>query len=620
MQGSRLLPDEAPAQTPSTAVMPTEPLITGEALYLWTGAGAVLFILVLLLILLGRWRAGRRARERALNTEFFQPAGEDAEITFDDADRSAPAPLNFDLETPRADLPPETEKPKRASPFAGLFARRSKNEPIENPEFLEVDVESEDFASVQIERSDEGDTPSSAVADWRDAEWRTHTTDESAAGEAEDLARRASELDAHARWRALEDERRRLLEDADHRRVDEGAAARPLADREQAGFTHEGVRAPHDDIVRTLSEVEEALHVQREAIQAETRSLLESFARRFSDRLDSLAHSMERRAAYNEISGEVSGRADNGLMLEEIARRLDDHRNEVSAAISALSRRLDQAVVAQSDSATLHSELAEMRRSRNGDGTPAAPSVQLADIVRNALAPNGYELDAMLPNNRRADCLIKLSRPPGPIAIDASFPVEAFHALHERRGAAVENEFRRIALRHIVDIAERMICPGFTADSAILFLPSESMATELHARFPDLIQDSYRARVWIVSPTTLMATLHTLSAFLRDAPKRESSLAAETAARRALSEVERLSERISMLEKGATQPRIEPKELRSANDAPERSQIEPVREEQAAAFDNATPATEEKRGDLYADEDPGDPRLQTQSRPPFPLR
>jgi len=614
MQGSPLLTDDAPAQPAAGTVAQPEPLISGDALYLWTGAGAVLFVLVLGLILLGRWRAGRRSHEAAetpVTTDFFQPAGEGAEITFEDEGHAALSYAQEPVAGGEFEPPALEAKPKKSSAFARLFVRKEKEAGAVEAEFPDMDAPSSEYASVRIERAGTPDAGFARAEIAAEAEDARSADDDSLA--------RADE-EAQARWRAMEDERQLRLAEMERRRMDEEAAARLTADREQYGFSPEFARTPHDDIVKTLSEVEEALHVQREAIQAETRSLLDSFARRFSERIDALAHSVDRRAA--SAADSATGRTESSRVLEEIARRLDDHRNEVSDALAALSQRLDHAGGAAAESAALRNELAEIRQSLAGKSAPAAPHIQLSDIISNALAPNGYELDAMLPNNRRADCLVKLARPPGPIAIDARFPVEAFSILHERRGAAAENEFRRTALRHIVDVAERMICPGFTADSAILFLPSESMATELHARFPDVIQDSYRARVWIVSPTTLMATLHTLSAFLRDAPRRDHSLAAEAAAQRALSEVERLSERLGALERSAAAARIDPKPLHSANDESDRRPADAPREEpRRAAWDEFPPGPNDKAGDLYGgDDEAAETRRHSQSRPPFPLR
>ena len=56
-------------------------------------------------------------------------------------------------------------------------------------------------------------------------------------------------------------------------------------------------------------------------------------------------------------------------------------------------------------------------------------------------------------------------------------------------------------------ISEKYIIPGVTSNQAIMFLPAEAIFAELNAYHNDLIEYSYKKRVWIVSPTTLMSTL-----------------------------------------------------------------------------------------------------------------
>ena len=96
----------------------------------------------------------------------------------------------------------------------------------------------------------------------------------------------------------------------------------------------------------------------------------------------------------------------------------------------------------------------------------------------------------------------------------------------------------RIAVRnHIKAIAERYILDGETADGALMFLPSEAVYAELHANFPDLVREGFDARVWIVSPTTCMATLNTMRAVLKDARMREQAGAIRATLRQIHSDV-----------------------------------------------------------------------------------
>ena len=155
--------------------------------------------------------------------------------------------------------------------------------------------------------------------------------------------------------------------------------------------------------------------------------------------------------------------------------------------------------------------------------------MQLNDLVANALPPSAYEFQCTLSTGARVDCLLKLPNPPGPIAIDAKFPLESYQLLRavaagDAPGLATAQRAFQLAMRkHINDIRDKYIRPGETAELALLFLPSEAIYAELHANFAGIVDESYKARVWIVSPTTMMATLNTVRAVLKDVRMREQA-------------------------------------------------------------------------------------------------
>ena len=189
----------------------------------------------------------------------------------------------------------------------------------------------------------------------------------------------------------------------------------------------------------------------------------------------------------------------------------------------------------------------------NKQARGAFGEIQLNDIVQAALPPSAYGFQVTLSNGRRADCLIKLPNPPGPIAIDAKFPLESYHLLREAKDeagrAAARRAFAEAIQSHVRDIAERYVVPGETAESALMFLPSEAVYAELHAGFPSVLEQSYRARVWIVSPTTLMATLNTVRAVLKDVRMREQAGVIQTEVMKLLEDVVRLDGRIAKLQR-----------------------------------------------------------------------
>lgn len=177
--------------------------------------------------------------------------------------------------------------------------------------------------------------------------------------------------------------------------------------------------------------------------------------------------------------------------------------------------------------------------------------IQLNDIVQKALPPDSYALQATLSNSKRADCLIHLPNPPGPIVVDSKFPLEAYEALqaaNSDREVTEAARAMRVAVRtHIKAISEKYIIEGETADGALMFLPSEAVYAELHANFADLVREGFEARVWIVSPTTCMATLNTMRAILKDARMREQAGAIRKTLKHLHRDVELVVERVDKL-------------------------------------------------------------------------
>ena len=198
--------------------------------------------------------------------------------------------------------------------------------------------------------------------------------------------------------------------------------------------------------------------------------------------------------------------------------------------------------------------------------------IQLNDIVSKALPSDAYTFQHTLTNGKRADCLIHLPNPPGPIVIDSKFPLEAYEALRNAKTDWEANEaakFMRTSVKaHIKAISEKYILDGETADGALMFLPSEAVYAELHANFPELVREGFTARVWIVSPTTCMATLNTMRAILKDARMREQAGAIRTTLRLLHRDVELVVERVGKLNTHFGQAR---KDLEDINTAAERA-------------------------------------------------
>ena len=288
-------------------------------------------------------------------------------------------------------------------------------------------------------------------------------------------------------------------------------------------------------------------------------------------------HSAELAGRLDQMAGAQAGtlaemlarlQAQEGALAKLLEERLDQVASRVnetlektakaqSTGLGELRERIARIDAAQANINELSSQVVSLNQIlSNKQERGAFGEIQLQDLVRNVLPPSAYEFQAQIGAGRRVDCLLLLPMPPGPIAIDAKFPLESYKALR----AASDEPQRQLAMRafrtdmqkHIADIAEKYIVPGETAEQALLFLPSEAVYAELHANFGEVVEQSYRKRVFVVSPTTLWATLNTIRAVLKDVRMRELAGVVQKEVHVLLEDVRRLGERVDNLQRHFT--------------------------------------------------------------------
>ncbi len=242
--------------------------------------------------------------------------------------------------------------------------------------------------------------------------------------------------------------------------------------------------------------------------------------------------------------------------LADVSTKMNDNlqgsATRTARSLGELQQRLQTIDKAQANIEKLSGDVLSLQDILSNKQTRGAfGEIQLNDIVTKALPSDSYTMQATLSNGKRADCLIHLPNPPGPIVIDAKFPLEAYEKLvaaENKEAAARAMGMLKQAVRvHIKDISERYLIPGETADGALMFLPSEAVYAELHARLPEVVREGFDARVWIVSPTTCMATLNTMRAILKDARMREQAGAIRKTLKQLHRDVEIVVERVDKL-------------------------------------------------------------------------
>ncbi len=251
-----------------------------------------------------------------------------------------------------------------------------------------------------------------------------------------------------------------------------------------------------------------------------------------------------------------------GHSLQQQTQSTHDNLTKLSERLAVIDRANSQITELTGQVTQLHNILA------NKTERGAFGEVQLENLVKTVLPPNSYAFQVTLPNQKRADCILKLPNPPGDIVIDSKFPLDAWYNLQNSETKEQQIAARRqlaISVRgHVKDIQDKYIIAGSTAESACLFLPSEAVYAELHANLPDVIDASYKARVWIVSPTTMMATLNTVRAVLRDARLREQTAIIQSEMLKLIEDVSRLDTRVENLNRHFSQVQKDISEIQTS--------------------------------------------------------
>jgi DNA recombination protein RmuC len=261
--------------------------------------------------------------------------------------------------------------------------------------------------------------------------------------------------------------------------------------------------------------------------------------------------------SQKELSESLADRL--GKVEADMNKNLSASSKETAESLAGLKERLETIDKAQDNIKALSEQVVSLQHVL--DDNPARGAfgeVQLADIVESMLPSFAYQMQAPLANGKQVDCLIKLPDPPGPISVDAKFPLKAYQEMLEADNQADRDRAgKKLAVdtkKHIRDIAEKYVDQDIdgdlsTAENALMFIPSEAVYGELHAHHPAVIEESHKRKVYLVSPTTLMATLTTVRAILRDVEMQKQASVIQKEVGVLLTDIGRLNTRVTSLDR-----------------------------------------------------------------------
>lgn len=261
----------------------------------------------------------------------------------------------------------------------------------------------------------------------------------------------------------------------------------------------------HDDINEKLSKLEsdfdkvgKDIVVSLETIRSSNVESMEKMRRENQDNLDRI----------------------NDTVNEKLQKSLDDR---ISKSFEAVNKRLVEVYEGLGEMKNVASGVSDLKNVLSNVKTRGIMGeIQLGAILNEILSPEQYgEQVNLVPNSReKVDFAIKL---PGNkdgeriyLPIDAKFPGDTYsnllnayesgssELLKEKKNALTA-EIKRCAK----SIHDKYICPPYTTDFAIMFLPFEGLYAEVvNLGLVEVLQRDYRIN--IAGPSTMGAMLNSL--------------------------------------------------------------------------------------------------------------
>jgi len=301
----------------------------------------------------------------------------------------------------------------------------------------------------------------------------------------------------------------------------------------------------------------EKLIEQGRAEQSLLQDTLKGMTAHFNERVQQLSQTVDGR--LNEISGKVAERLDEGF------KKTNETFTSVMSRLAVIDEAQKKIEGLASNVVSLQEILGD-KRSRGAFG-----EVQLEALVRNSLPPDAYAFQHTLASGTRVDCALILPEPTGTVCVDSKFPLENYSRMFDDSSPqaerdAAKRQFKTDVKKHVDDIASKYIVEGETSDGAVMFLPAEAVFAEIHAYHPDLVEHAQKKRVWLTSPTTLMAVLNTARAVIRDSETRRMAHVIKDELSKLAKDFARFDDRMKKLASHIEQANKDVSEVRISSD------------------------------------------------------
>ncbi len=216
---------------------------------------------------------------------------------------------------------------------------------------------------------------------------------------------------------------------------------------------------------------------------------------------------------FDDLNERTSGRILH--MEERISRNIQTSNERSSEVFSDLKERMARLDETQKEFLSLSQEISSLQNILQDKKTRGIfGEIELYSLLENVLGQEGilYRKQVKLSNGCIADAVVEGGEKIGKICIDSKFPLENYRRMYNSELSKQDRDLARRQFegdvrKHIGDIRLKYLIKGETAETAYMFIPAEAVYSEIYANYDALVDLSYRSKVLIVSPTTLVAYL-----------------------------------------------------------------------------------------------------------------
>jgi len=206
---------------------------------------------------------------------------------------------------------------------------------------------------------------------------------------------------------------------------------------------------------------------------------------------------------------------DFNQLNDRLAKQLSDSKDKNLEVFTKISEKMVEINKSQEGLKELSNDIVSLQsilQDKKNRGTFG--EIELYSLLESTFGPNSkrFEKQYKLSNGSIADAVIFGGENFNLICVDSKFPLENYRRIYDETNSKELTESYRKAFKndvnkHIKDIKEKYIIPGETCDMAFMFVPAEAVFAEIFSYCGDVVENSYTSKVYIVSPTTLMAYL-----------------------------------------------------------------------------------------------------------------